>query len=66
MNDIVLNDKPAVKIFAERLVKWQPSSKYDCEGTVMWLRNDYTEYNEKEKTLIIEEWYYNGRFKDGY
>lgn len=64
--NLILNDQPAVKIFARRLVD-KPAFKavlYDCEGDKKWIPRKVSKYNDKDGTLLIEEWFYNKEFKN--
>jgi hypothetical protein len=65
--DVTLHGKRAVKVNAET-VMWGVSEKaqlFNIDGEERWVPKSLSEYNEKEKTLIIEEWFYNKIFKDG-
>lgn len=65
-----LNGKPAVKVNAV-FVLWGVSKNgknklYNIDGDKKWVPNSVCSYNAKEKTLLIEEWYYKKLFEDKY
>jgi hypothetical protein len=60
-----LNDKPAVKIFAKKLVD-KPNNKailFDCEGDKIWLPRSTVKVIDS-KTILIEEWIYKQKFEN--
>lgn len=65
MENLSVNDQPAIKIKAKRIQKMDNTSKYDCEGDKVWIANSCCIYNEKEHTLLIQEWLYNRMVKEG-
>jgi hypothetical protein len=65
MSNVFLHGKPAVKVNGE-FVLWGVTDKaklYNIGGNEKWLPNSLCEYNDKEKSLIIEEWFYNKLFE---
>jgi len=65
VSNIFLHEKPAVKVNA-KIVTWGVTDKaklYNIDGDEKWIPNSLCEYNDKEKTLIIEEWFYNKLFE---
>ncbi len=59
-----LHGKRAVKVNA-KYVLWGVSEKaklYNIDGDEIWVPNSVCEYNKKDETLIIEEWFYNKLF----
>lgn len=65
MSDIFLHGNRAVKVNATK-VMWGITGKarlYNIDGDEKWIPNSVHEYNGKEKTLIIEEWFYNKLFE---
>ena len=57
----VLNDKPAVKIFAKKLTETNKSILFDCEGDQVWLPKNSIKILTKD-TILIEEWFYKQKF----
>lgn len=64
MTPITLNDKTAVKIKAKLIWQSDKTNLYDCEGSRVWIPKKLSYYDENEKTLIIEEWFYNKLVKE--
>ena len=76
--DITLNDKPAVKVNAEKVV-WGNTNKaslYDIDGDEEWIPKSLCKFTQTgdphstEKgnipgTLVIAEWFYNKLFPNG-
>ena len=62
---LLLNDKPAVKVFALKVQAVGQASLYDCEGDEVWVPNSVCQYNESEETLLIEEWWYVKATREG-
>jgi hypothetical protein len=59
-----LNGKRAVKVNAKPIM-WGASNKarlYNIDGDEKWVPRSISKYNEKEGTLIIEEWFYDKLF----
>jgi hypothetical protein len=66
MSNVFLHGKPAVKVNGE-FVLWGVTDKaklYNIDGDEKWIPNSLCEYNDKEKSLIIEEWFYNKIFEN--
>lgn len=57
----VLNDKPAVKIFAKKLTETNKAILFDCEGDQVWLPKNSIKVLTKD-TILIEEWLYKQKF----
>lgn len=57
----VLNDKPAVKIFAKKLTETSKAIYFDCEGDKVWLPKRNIKVLTKD-TILIEEWIYKQHF----
>jgi len=65
MSDMFLHGKRAIKVNAQ-IVLWGVASKaklYNIDGDERWIPNSLCEFDEKENTLIIEEWFYNKLFE---
>jgi hypothetical protein len=65
MNDVFLHGKRAIKVNAQ-IVLWgvTPKAKlYNIDGDEQWIPNSLCEFDEKENTLVIEEWFYNKLFE---
>ena len=61
-----LHGKRAVKVNANH-VMWGVGEKaklYNIDGDERWIPNSLCEYNKEEKTLVIEEWFYNKMFNE--
>jgi hypothetical protein len=66
MSDIFLHGNRAVKVNAKSKM-WgvtDAARLYNIDGDDKWIPNSLCEYNEKEGTLIIEEWFYNKLFNN--
>ena len=64
MDNLRLNDIPAVRI-AAKLIKQGPNTVLmDCEGDEVWFPKKHIEI-EKEQTMLIEEWLYNAKVSKG-
>jgi hypothetical protein len=66
MSDVFFKGERAVKVNAKK-VMWGATPKaqlYDIDGDEKWVSRIYSEYNEKEGTLIIVEWLYNILFTE--
>jgi hypothetical protein len=64
MPNIFLHGKNVVKVNAKK-VMWGMTTRaqlYNIDGDEKWVPNSLCEYNDKEKSLIIEEWFYNKLF----
>jgi hypothetical protein len=61
MNNLTLNDKPAVKIFAKQLVDGHKAILFDCEGDKIWLPKSCIKKLGND-TILIEEWFYKQKF----
>jgi hypothetical protein len=65
MSDVFLHGKRAIKVNA-KIVLWGVTSKaklYNIDGDERWIPNSLCEFDEKENTLLIEEWFYNKLFE---
>jgi hypothetical protein len=65
MSDVFLHGKRAIKVNAQ-IVLWgvTPKAKlYNIDGDEQWIPNSLCEFDEKENTLVIEEWFYNKLFE---
>ena len=61
-----LHGNSAVKVNAKK-VMWGITDKarlYDIDGGEKWIPNSLCKYNDEEKTLVIEEWFYNKLFEN--
>jgi len=66
MTNIFLHGKPAVKVHA-KVVLWgntSTSQLYNIDGDKRWIPNKLCAYNDEEKTLIIEDWFYHKLFEN--
>lgn len=62
-----LNGCRAVKVNAKPIM-WGASKKarlYNIDGDEVWVPRSLSKYDEKEGTLLIEEWFYNRLFENG-
>lgn len=60
--EITLNGKPAVKIFATHVKTYDKMYLLDCEGDREFFPIKCVKLNREEGTAIIEEWIYNKKF----
>ena len=58
MENLVVNDQPAVKIKSKLIRRSEKSGYYNCEGDKVWIADSCCIYNDKEGTLLIQEWLY--------
>ena len=65
MENLVVNNQPAVKIKARLIKKYDRFGFYNCEGDKVSIANSCCEYNDKDKTLLIQEWLYNRLVSEG-
>lgn len=59
-----LNDKPAVRIAATKIKNVGFCVLMDCEGDSVLFPDRYVKV-EEGGTMLIEEWLYNEKVKDG-
>lgn len=68
MENLRLNDKPAIRIAARRLRQFKRGGKtsilFDCEGDQVWFPEAYIK-EEVGGTLLIEEWLYSRKVEEG-
>ena len=68
MSNVFLHGKRAVKVNA-KFILWGITDKaklYSIDGDEKWVPNSLCEYDRKNKTLVIEEWFYNKMFEDDF
>jgi hypothetical protein len=65
MKQLTINDKSAILIKAKEIQPYYKSILYDCEGDKIWIPKSIHIYNEKDKTVLVEEWWYNIQVKEG-
>ena len=65
-NELRLNGKPAVRIFATKIRDYKNSTLCNCEGDEIWFPTSKIKIEEKEGTILIEEWLYKSKFEGGY
>jgi len=64
MEEIRLNNVPAVRI-AAKLIKQGPNTVLmDCEGDEVWFPKKHVQI-EEDGTMLIEEWLYNAKVRKG-
>lgn len=63
--NLILNDKPAIKINATLHTDGIRTATYDCEGDLVCFPKKCTEYDPLKKTLLIEEWLYDVKVAGG-
>lgn len=59
--NLVVNDKPAVRIEAREIRRTEKAILLDCEGDEEWFPLS-TDEIEDEETVLVQEWKYNAVF----
>lgn len=65
MSDIIVHDKPAVRVNAKFLEKRGKAIHLDLEGDKKWIPLSLCNFNEKNETVDIQEWFYKTIFPNG-
>lgn len=63
MENHVVNDKPAIKMYATEITRTDNAVLLDCEGDEHWFPLSTVEINKNEDTVLVQEWKYNQTFK---
>lgn len=61
MSEFLVNDIPAVKIFARKINELDKAILFDCEGDKVWLPKSAVKIVDNE-TILIQEWIYKQKF----
>lgn len=69
MEELILNDKPAVKIIGKKIREYKNcrgkvNILCDCEGDIVWFPSKHIQINN-DNTILIEEWLYNAKVAKG-
>jgi len=64
MEDISVNDKPAIRIYAELVTETQGALLLDCEGDEKWIPKSVCRFNPAFNTVDIQEWWYKKEFEN--
>ena len=62
MENLVVNDKPAVKIFGRKITATGQAYLFNCEGDQVWLPKSCVKILDKE-TILVEESMYKQKFE---
>lgn len=65
MENLRINNHPAVKIKAEIIRVYGKSILMDCEGDEVWFPKDRVEINSSDGTMLVEEWLYIAKVREG-
>jgi hypothetical protein len=65
MDNLRINNTPAVKIKAELIRVYGKNILMDCEGDEVWFPKDRIEIDSAESTMLIEEWLYKAIVEEG-
>ena len=64
MENLRLNNKPAIKITAYKMWDWGNSTLMNCESDQVYFPKKCIQINE-DGTMLVEEWLYNAKVKEG-
>lgn len=70
MENLRLNDKPAVRINARHIRDYKraggkQSRLFDCEGDEVWFPAQCVKIELGDKTILVEKWLYDKKVADG-
>jgi hypothetical protein len=61
-DEFMVNNKPAVKMFARKMIVKDRAILFDCESDEVWLPKSCIKILDDE-TILIQEWLYNQNFE---
>lgn len=59
--NLIVNEKPAVKIFAKKIKELDKAILFNCEGDNVWLPKSAVKIVGNE-TILLQEWIYKQKF----
>lgn len=62
MTEFIVNDKPAVKIFARKMIAKDRAILFDCESDEVWLPKSCIKILDDE-TILIQKWLFKQKFE---
>lgn len=62
---ISFKGKPAYKVNAKLLTQTDSAYYLDIDGDNVWIPKRLCEYNDRTKSVVILDWFYNMKFPNG-
>ena len=65
MEELIVNNRPAVRINAEKIRETINGVLLNCNGEKKWFPKTAIKYEPEHKTVLIQEWLYKMKFSNG-